>query len=903
MAGSNLSFVIAIKFFTESFNKGAAKVKASLLSLQRQFITLTAALGAGSLGFSNLLSRMVNTAKETSRVNVALKNVSKSTAEFVEHQKWLLDLSKRYGVEINALTSGFTKFKAAADVSNMSLDDQRKIFESVSRAAVGFGLSADDQRGVFMALAQMMSKGKVMAEELRLQMGERMPVALQAMAEAAGTNIEGLETMMKQGRVLSADVLPKFADALTRMIPNVDTDNLNKSLTDLRNVFTNIVKDANIEGHFKWIVEQVTSLMQGLANNIKGVGELIKVGLAGALGKGLVSIWQGMVKNYEQAVSFATKKIKGGQNAIKRAAQAEDAYNTAVADHAKALEAQRTMSKKASAEERLAIEARVAQAAMTLEERKTAHYKAQEKLKRVEAKATAHDSYVASMSTATGWQRALNVVEINASRALATLRQLFFSNLWTAALAAVGVLGKKLYDLVRDTYKLKNAAKEMASVEATPEMKELDRYKDLIRSKDDSVRAGAIEKINQLLGTQLSEEEDINKAVETRLKLLNAEVSLKKAEDLRDTAAKQTALKRKDGIGSNSYKEALANEAERQAEVDYWNREIARLTSIEKSYGGDKLFPGGGKKAKVEIPVVLKVEDIETLEAQTPDLSMEDINMLPANWRDKSRDWKLTDTEILEADLEQAKKYLDELSAYANTTGENMQAAIKDQMGKIGNLEEAFRLAELAEAAKDVQKELGNTKLDFFTDSVDNIDSLVNAFARLNEVMEEDGNAWERIMAVWGAFKSASESVISTIETINKIKELEAQQTQINAQKNIGAAQGEAVANATKEGSKMPFPYNIVAIATAIGAVMSAFAMIPKFANGGVVGGNSTSGDKILARLNSGEGVLTRTGMGTLYNMMQGGNGGLHVSGEFKVKGRDLVAAIDQNTKFKNRTK
>lgn len=900
MAGSNLSFVIAIKFFTESFNKGATKVKASLLSLQRQFVTLSAALGAGSLGLSNILSRMVSTAKETSRIGVALKNISKSSAEYAEHQRWLLDISKKYGVEINALTSGFTKFKAAADVSNMSLDDQRKIFESVSRAAVGFGMSAEDQRGVFMALAQMMSKGKVMAEELRLQMGERLPVALQAMAEAAGTNIEGLETMMKQGRVLSADVLPKFAEALNRMIPNVDTNNLNKSLTDLRNIFTNIVKEADVEGKFKGIVDSVAALMQRLADNIKGVGELIKVGLFGALGKGLISIWQGLVKSYDQAVSFATQKIKGGQNAIKRAAAAEQAYNTAVADHAKALEAQKVMAQNASAEERIAIETRVAYTAQKLKEKETAHYKAQEKLKRAETKATAHDSYVASMATSTGWQKALNVIKINASKALAALRGLFMSNIYTGAIAAVGWLAEKLYEVFARTQRIKKAL--AGDIDPIQEQLDLEKWQKLLGSKDDKVRAGAIEQINAILGTELSKEEDINKAIADRIKLRQLEAQLVNVEgelaSAKERYYKPGVISAATGLQGKAGKEYQAL-SQKQAEL---TEEIAKLSSPAKYNELASFSPGGGK-AKVEIPVALKVEDIETLEAQIPDLSMEDINMLPANWRDKSRDWKLTDTEILEADLEQAKKYLDELSAYANTTGENMQAAIKDQMGKIGNLEEAFRLAELAEAAKDVQKELGNTKLDFFTDSVDNIDSLVNAFARLNEVMEEDGNAWERIMAVWGAFKSASESVISTIETINKIKELEAQQTQINAQKNIGAAQGEAVANATKEGSKMPFPYNIVAIATAIGAVMSAFAMIPKFANGGVVGGNSTSGDKILARLNSGEGVLTRTGMGTLYNMMQGGNGGLHVSGEFKVKGRDLVAAIDQNTKFKNRTK
>lgn len=907
MAGSNLSFVIALKFLTENFNKGTTKVKASLYSLQRQFISLTAAIGAGSIGLSGFASKLINTAKETSRVGVALKNVSKTEAEYVESQRWLLDLSKKYGVEINSLTSGYTKFKAAADISNMSLADQRKIFESVSRAAVAFGLSTEAQRGVFMALAQMMSKGKVQAEELRLQMAERMPVAIQAMAKAVGGNVSQLEAMMEQGKVLSNDVLPKFADALNELIPKADTDKLDRYITDIQNIFTNLVRDANVEGVFKRVLQVVASTLEVIAKNVNLVIQAVKVGLWGALGKGMQSIWGGFVSSYDKAVAFAEQKVKGGQRAAKRAAQAEMAYNTAIADHAKAMEAQRAMSANASAEERIAIEARVAQTTKKLKEAETTHFKAQEKLKSNALKVSEQERAMAQQATATGWAKVINVVKFSASRALVALRNLFFSNIWTAALAVVGSLGAKLYNIVRDTYRLKNAAKEIANVEATPEMKELDMNLSLIRSKDDAVRAGAIEKINQILGTQLSKEEDINKAVETRLKLLNAEMSLREAEKLRDTAVKQRALKERDGIGSDSYQAAHAMVLERQGDVDYWSREIARLAGIEKTYKSktSNLFPlggGGGSKGKVEIPVVLKAEKIEFEPIEMPEFTDPEIDIAPIDYRDKSRDWKLSNTEVLEADLNQAKQYLDELRAYAAKTGEDLYFEITEQMMNVDTLEEAFRLAELADAAKEVQKELADTKLGLFTDSVNNIEGVVSAFARLNEVMEENGDSWERVAAILGVFKSITDGVISTIETIMTLKELQAKQERIDAQKNTAAKQGEAVANATTEASKMPFPYNIVAIATAVSAVLAAFASIPKFANGGVVGGNSPTGDKILARLNSGEGVLTRTGMGTLYNMMQGG-AGLQVSGEFKVKGRDLVAAIKQNEKFQNRTK
>ena len=192
-------------------------------------------------------------------------------AVFADNQRYLLDLAKKYGLEINALTGNYAKFTAAASISGMSMQEQRKIFESLSRAATAFGMSADDSNGVFLALSQMMSKGKISSEELRLQMGERLPIALQAMAKAAGTSVAGLDRLMKEGKLLSAEVLPKFADALNEMIPNVDTDNLETSLNRLQNVFTKLVNETDIQGKYKGLIDWLTGYVKKATDNIQSV--------------------------------------------------------------------------------------------------------------------------------------------------------------------------------------------------------------------------------------------------------------------------------------------------------------------------------------------------------------------------------------------------------------------------------------------------------------------------------------------------------------------------------------------------------------------------------------------------------------------------------------------------------
>ena len=79
-----------------------------------------------------------------------------------------------------------------------------------------------------------------------------------------------------------------------------------------------------------------------------------------------------------------------------------------------------------------------------------------------------------------------------------------------------------------------------------------------------------------------------------------------------------------------------------------------------------------------------------------------------------------------------------------------------------------------------------------------------------------------------------------------------------NCVQQVAAMQAAAMAAGTASAAKLPFPANIAAIATIISTILAVFASLPKFAEGGIVGGSSYSGDKVLARVNSGERILTK---------------------------------------------
>ena len=205
---AQLNFSIALNLLTDKFNAGVKRVRSGFASIRMQVLTFVAALQVADLSISGLISKLIETARATNRAVTALKNISPTLDDFAKNQRWLIDLSEKYGTDVNTLTGEFAKFTAAGNLMNMPLADQRKIFEAVDRACTGFSLTAEDTNSVFLALTQMMGKGKIQAQELRLQMGEKLPVAINAMAMAAGGSLGNLDKLMKEGKLLSADVLP-----------------------------------------------------------------------------------------------------------------------------------------------------------------------------------------------------------------------------------------------------------------------------------------------------------------------------------------------------------------------------------------------------------------------------------------------------------------------------------------------------------------------------------------------------------------------------------------------------------------------------------------------------------------------------------------------------------------------
>jgi tape measure domain-containing protein len=115
-----------------------------------------------------------------------IQAISPSAEEAAASSQFILDVVDKYNTPIQSARDGFTKLYASMKPTGFSGNEIRDLFLGISQAAATFGMSAEKVDRVNYAFAQMASKGQVMSEELKGQLGDVLPGAMGIFAEAAG---------------------------------------------------------------------------------------------------------------------------------------------------------------------------------------------------------------------------------------------------------------------------------------------------------------------------------------------------------------------------------------------------------------------------------------------------------------------------------------------------------------------------------------------------------------------------------------------------------------------------------------------------------------------------------------------------------------------------------------------
>ena len=264
----------------QSLNGGLNALASKIINLRTVLASFTAVIAS----FRHLGEEITRFQAFISTMSVAVGTVDEAREEF----SWLMQMSDRLGVSINSVSHNFAQMSAAAVNSGMAMSQVRDIFNSFSIAARVMHLSNIDTRLMFYALTQMISKGVVSMEELRRQLGEKLPGAMNLAAKAVGTTMPVLESLIRKGLVDSTKFLPIFAEIIKTSfspgLPNAvkafdaEVNRLNNTLKKIvvtfydlgvADSFTGIVKELNRLLSDRRIAEAFAGAIRSLAGEVE----------------------------------------------------------------------------------------------------------------------------------------------------------------------------------------------------------------------------------------------------------------------------------------------------------------------------------------------------------------------------------------------------------------------------------------------------------------------------------------------------------------------------------------------------------------------------------------------------------------------------------------------------------
>lgn len=194
-------------------------VGSCVLDLRNKFDTLTntimsvgaIAAGAGMLG--GIIKNVTDAGLALEKFQAIFKASTGSTALGVNELQFIRAESHRLGLEMNSTTESYARFLGAARNTPLEGRAAQQTFIGITEGLAAMKLPAEASTRAFTQLIQMMSKGRLMSEDLVI-LAESLPGATQMVADALGVTGPKLRDMMEKGEVLAADVLPKLATAM-----------------------------------------------------------------------------------------------------------------------------------------------------------------------------------------------------------------------------------------------------------------------------------------------------------------------------------------------------------------------------------------------------------------------------------------------------------------------------------------------------------------------------------------------------------------------------------------------------------------------------------------------------------------------------------------------------------------
>ena len=207
-------------------------------------------------------------------------------AQAAQEIQYLRQVTDQLGVSFAAVAPMYGRLAAATKGTNLEGRATREIFESIAQASVVMGLGVEETEGAMRALVQMVSKGQIQAEELRGQLGERLPRAFQIFADSMGVTTGELSKLLEMGQV-GPERLAQFAATLKgELAGNLDesTTRLAANVNRLDNAWLQLKQNVGEAGVSSFMAGQMAILADATGDVAKSM-EAARKGGDGFLGQ------------------------------------------------------------------------------------------------------------------------------------------------------------------------------------------------------------------------------------------------------------------------------------------------------------------------------------------------------------------------------------------------------------------------------------------------------------------------------------------------------------------------------------------------------------------------------------------------------------------------------------------
>lgn len=309
--------------FTELGNQSTVaaskvdQVERSLMGIGGAKTAISAATTAlAALATSAAFGAFIDANVNVERFESGLRALNGASVNTTAELEFVRQVANRLGLDIRTTADAYLQLTAATKGTSLEGQQTRDIFEAVSKAMGALGKSSSDTQGALLAISQIVSKGTVSMEELRGQLGERLPGAFQLAAKSMGVTTEELDKLVSSGKLAADDFLPKFAAEIDKAFAGASFDTYTANMNRLRNAIDDLLVQAGKAGLFDAVTGLVEESAEFLQNASTGA-DYYSAGMKAffdLLKTGDVDAFSERLKDIELRARMANAEMDAGLN-------------------------------------------------------------------------------------------------------------------------------------------------------------------------------------------------------------------------------------------------------------------------------------------------------------------------------------------------------------------------------------------------------------------------------------------------------------------------------------------------------------------------------------------------------------------------------------------------------------